>query len=148
MDRIVGNDQVHIEVLGINCSLGSNALKVKEQVKEFGHNMDCKLSFLTDDTRYLSDLMGIGDEAKTVLSYEELAEALNNCLFHYIVWETPILIQYEFKMLLDCFKKSLSLSGRLIMKRTDQNRSMFSKSNLDAKALGNDWFVFQYKDLA
>ena len=148
MDRIVGNDQGHIEVLGINCGLGSNALKVKEQVKEFGHNMDCKLSFLTDDTRYLSDLMGIGDEAKTVLSYEELAEALNNCLFHYIVWETPILIQYEFKMLLDCFKKSLSLSGRLIMKRTDQNRSMFSKSNLDAKALGNDWFVFQYKDLA
>lgn len=147
MEKVVDDDRGHIEILGINCGLGSNALKIKEQIKEFCHNTDCYLSFLTDDKRYLADLTGIGDEAAVISSMKELESALRGRTFQYLVWETPVLMQYQFEKLLGCFLKSLEPDGKLILKLTDQNRELICRNDHKVKSLGDDWFLFHHNEL-
>lgn len=142
MQRIVGNDQGHVEVLGINCGLGSNALKVKEQIKEYCRNIDCWLSFYTDDSRFLPDLQGVGDHAEEILSIKALKQAMYKHTFQYIVWEDSFLTQYNFNLLLDCCCKSLTVSGKLLLKLTEQNQKLIQRGIPGVKPLGNNWFVF------
>lgn len=147
LERVVGDDQGHVDVLGINCGLGSNALKIKEQIKEYCHNMDCRLSFLTDDARFLPDLEGVGDDASEITSIKELKCTLNKRTFQYIVWEDALLPRYKFEALLDCIQKSLAPSGKLLLKLTEQNQRLVYRESLNREALGNDWFLFRKEDL-
>ncbi len=147
IQRIVGNDQGHVEVLGINCGLGSNALKVKEQIKEYCRNTDCWLSFFTDDSRFLPDLQGIGDHAEEISSIKALKQAMYKRTFQYIVWEDSFLTQYNFNLLLDCCYKSLTVSGKLLLKLTGQNQKLIQRSVSGAKPLGNNWFLFSQDTL-
>lgn len=145
-ERIVGDDQGHIEVLGINCGLGSNALKIKEQIKEYCRNMDCRLSFFTDNSRFLRDLQGIGDQAEEISSIESLRQALRKRTFQYIVWEGSFLPQYKFNLLLDCCRKSIAPSGKLLLKLTNQNRKLIQQDAPGGKSLGSNWFLFSQED--
>lgn len=141
-ERIVGEDQGHIEVLGINCGLGSNALKIKEQIKEYCRNTDCRLSFFTDDPRFLPDLQGIGDQAEEISSIKYLKQALYKRTFQYIVWEDAFLPQYKFDLLLGCCCKGLGPSGKLLLKLTAQSQKLMRRDTASGKSLGNNWFLF------
>jgi len=147
MNRVVEDEQGHIEVLGINCGLGSNALKIKEQIKEYCHNTDCCLSFFTDDSKYIADLQGIGDQVEKILSIKKLKAALNKRTFQYIVWEDTFLPQFSFDVLLDCCCKSLGLSGKILLKRTGQNQKTIGQNASIVKTLGSDWFLLRREDL-
>jgi len=147
MRRVVEDEQGHIKVLGINCGLGSNPLKVKEQIKEYCHNTDCKLSFITDNSSYFADLVGIGDETKIVLSIEELKLALSGDIFQYIIWELPFLPKYEFELLLKYVKGRLAPFGKLLIKLNDQNRKILQRDNCKFMLLGDDWFMFRQEEL-
>jgi len=147
MDRVVEDEQGHVEVLGINCGLGSNALKIKEQIKEYCHNTDCRLFFFMDDSRYTADLRGIGDQVEEVISIKKLKAALYKRTFQYIVWEDTFLPQCRFEVLLKCFRKSLSPTGKLLLKRTEQNQKVLRQNTSIAKSLGDEWFLFHWKDL-
>lgn len=144
MKRVVEEAIGHVEVLGLNCGLGSNSLKIKEQVKEYCHNMDCTLTNLTDSSRFLEDLRGISDKAGTVSSIKELKEALRNCKFQYIVWELPLLEQYKFATLLTLCMEHLTPSGTIFLKKSEQSKRAIRAKNW--KALGDDWFVLKKED--
>lgn len=75
-ERVVKDEAGHAEVFGLNCGLGSNSLKIKEQIKEYCHNTDCALTNLTSDARFLEDLRGISDEAALITSDKEFKNAL------------------------------------------------------------------------
>lgn len=74
-------------ILGINCGIGSNSLKVKENLKELQHNLDVELINITDDSRYEPDLKGISDSSRIVSSEAELMEICYEKSFDYVVWE-------------------------------------------------------------
>lgn len=145
-NRVVDSDLGHVEVLGINCGLGSNALKIKEQIKEYCRNTDCCLHFFTDDERYLYDLRGIGEGAEVISSIKRLKSALHGRTFQYIIWETPFLRQYKLETLLQCCRKSLAFGGKLFLKRNDQNELMIEKKELSVKTIGNGWFLLSWED--
>lgn len=143
-NRIVGDEQGHIDILGVNCGLGSNSLKIKEQIKEYCHNLDCTLSNITDDPRFLPDLKGIGEEAVAIDSRPMLENFLGTRTFHFIVWETPFLFGREhFRSLLNRFTQALNPGGRILLKATEQNIAYFkqSKKGLKWKEMGNQWFI-------
>lgn len=142
LDRVVGDEQGHVEVLGINCGLGSNALKIREQVREYCRNPDCRLTYFTDSARYLADLRGIGDQAEELSSMEALERTLSRCAFRYIVWEEPFLPQYDFDALLDHCRRALDPSGKLLMKQNEQNQAFLQRSGSSARELGDGWFFF------
>ena len=49
-------------ILGINCGLGSDILKIQQQIKEKTGNFKVKIINFTDRERYVVDLKGISDE--------------------------------------------------------------------------------------
>lgn len=142
MNRIVGDEQGHVEVLGINCGLGSSALKIKEQIKEYCRNADCRLTFFTDDAAYLADLQGIGDCAEEISSIKDLKQVLFRQTFSYIVWEVPFLARYKFEELVNLFYGNLAPDGKLLLKLSEQNQNFIQRNAVSANELGNGWFLF------
>lgn len=147
MNRIVGEQKGHVEILGINCGLGSNSLKIKEQLKEYCKNIDVNLCNITDDRSFLSDLQGISDEASVVSTLRDLKETLQQRSYQYIVWETPFLRKQKFKTLLECCLSVLSADGKLILKLTEQSRAVITTGYQNKTELGNDWVVLDREDL-
>lgn len=145
-DCVVDKKNGHIEVLGINCGLGGNSLKIKEQIKEYCHNVDTCLSNITDDPSFLPDLKGISDIAETVSTIKELKNFRKGHIYQYIVWETPFLIKYKFRTLLDHCLDILAPDGKLILKLTNQNREFVLRVFPNRKELGDDWVICEHRE--
>lgn len=148
LERIVGDEPEGAEVLGINCGLGSSALKIREQIKEYCRRPDCRLRFFADGSEFLADLRGIGDQVEEISSIKELKRALYQREFRYIVWEGPFLPQYKFGALLDCCQRALAPGGRLLLKWTEQSRKLLQKRAFGGKPLGGEWIMFTREELA
>lgn len=146
LNRIVGDEHGHVEVLGINCGMGSNSLKIKEQIKEYCHNTDCILTNITDDNRFILDLKGVSDIAAEIHSIKEFKKAMYQRRFHYIVWETSFLTQYKFGSLLTHCFDCLVPNGSLLIKLTGQSLKTL-QSYPNKKALNEEWIMLT-KDAA
>ena len=79
----------HACVLGINCGIGSNSLKVKEMLKEEG-SQNVLLYNATQEERFLSDLKGISDKAFTISSVKDIIAQTDRTHYDYIVVEETI----------------------------------------------------------
>ncbi len=143
--RVVGEHTGHVEVLGINCGMGSNSLKIKEQIKEYCRNTDCTLSNLTDDARFAGDLKGIGDYAEHLSKIKEFKEFLYQKKFDYIVWDDPFLTQFKFSTLLELCKEHLASNGKLFLRKTEQSQKHFAQCTEDCK-LNEEWAVLRAED--
>lgn len=143
MKRIVEEQHDHVEILGINCGLGSNSLKIKEQLKEYCHNTDVNLHNITDDVSFLPDLYGVSDAASMISSIRDFKALLQNKIYQYIVWEAPFLTKHKFKTLLSACLSALSSDGKLILKLTDQSSTVIKGSYPKRTELGNNWVVLK-----
>ncbi|MCR5154917.1 MAG: glycosyltransferase family 2 protein [Lachnospiraceae bacterium] len=76
-----------ISILGINCGLGANPLKIKEQYKEKRHNTNCRLTFCVKDDIFIEDTKAFCEDAHAAATMEEVARVLNDKKFNYIVYE-------------------------------------------------------------
>ena len=79
----------HAVILGINCGLGSNSLKLKEVLKEKGA-VDTKLYNCVQQKRYLKDLQGISDKAFLFFELGDIINMIERRQYNYIVAEEPI----------------------------------------------------------
>ncbi len=145
MERVVGEHQGHTEVLGINCGMGSNSLKIKEQIKEYCHNTNCTLTNVTDDERFFLDLRGVSDAAETVTKIKAFKELLYQKQFDYIVWETPFLTQFKFETLLTLCLEHLTNGGLLLLKKTEQVKGHITVDNIETGSLEGGWITLQKK---
>ncbi len=143
MERVVADETGHVEVLGLNCGLGSNSLKIKEQIKEYCHNTDCTLTNLTDDASFSEDLRGVSNKVAVISSIKALKNFLYQCTFQYIVWELPFLEKYKFDTLLELCLACLAPDGKLFIKQSEQSRKAVCRNFPDRKELGNDWVVLE-----
>lgn len=87
-EKLVCKGEGHIDVLGINCGLGSNPLKVKEELKERSHNIDVTLHVIVNDKAYIDDLKGIADVSDVYNSTEELFDKIGE--YDYILLEERV----------------------------------------------------------
>lgn len=88
-ERVVGEHTGHVEILGVNCGLGSSPLKIKEQIKEYCRDLDVRLTNVAWEERFLEDLAGVGDAVEKVRDLKELKGFLSGKKYDYIVWEDP-----------------------------------------------------------
>nr|WP_325212021.1 glycosyltransferase family 2 protein [uncultured Oscillibacter sp.] len=116
MNRVVGEHTGHVEILGVNCGLGSNSLKIKEQVREYCRNPDVRLTNITCEDRFLKDLAGVSDEVKKIRSQGELKRFLNGKTFDYIVWEEPFPPVRDGQKMLKLLRAALRPGGQLLVK--------------------------------
>jgi len=134
-------DEGHVDILGLNCGLGSNPLKIKETLKENAHNLDVTLYNATDDKRYADDLRGISD----VFEYEEdrsLFPALfPGVSFKYIVFESGWGEHPDPFALLDKLEKRLAAGGSLILQIADQTIKKRLQEPYPAATMTQNWCV-------
>ena len=139
LKQIVFNSAQPQKVLGINCGFGANSLKIKEQLKEYCHNLDVTLLNITDDSRYIEDLKGVSDEAELILNLSTLQQYLNGKTYDYLVWETPFLPMIPFERLNQELKKYYSGKGNILIHKTAQNETYLKKCGY--MPYENDWFI-------
>ena len=144
-NRVVDEENGPVDILGINCGLGSNSLKIKEQIKEYCHNTNCTLVNLTDDIHYIEDLRGVSDSASVITTIKELKTSLFHRTFRYIVWEGPFLEQYKFSTLLSLCLNHLEDGGTLFIQSNSQSSKYIAREFLDREELGNGWVRIRKK---
>lgn len=133
LERVVGENVGHVEVLGVNCGLGSNSLKIKEQIKECCHNLDVCLTNITSSEIFLEDLAGISDKVKKINSLKKLQKFLSKSRFDYIVWEDAFPQGLSEQKILQLLLDSLTPGGQLLAKRDLHGGTAWTE-------LGNGWF--------
>jgi GT2 family glycosyltransferase len=132
----------HIEVLGVNCGHGSNSLKVKELYKELKHNLDVTLTNVTSDTRYIEDLRGVSDSARTVMTIDEIFE--NGKLYHHIVVDDSFYGSVHNLDDLERIFAHLVADGAMYVNYGAERESILKYRFPDAQFTGN-WAVLKNK---
>ncbi|MBP1560060.1 MAG: glycosyltransferase family 2 protein [Oscillospiraceae bacterium] len=142
-ERVVKDEQGHVEVLGINCGFGSNSLKIKEQLKEYCNNLDCTLSNVTDDPSFISDLKGISDNAQLVTDIKSFEEFLDTHMYNYVVWQTPFIIRNDASAVFDLLLSHICPGGILFVKSNNSFLEYANKNNLSVLSLPEEWIKLE-----
>ena len=112
-------DTGHVNILGLNCGLGGNPLKIKETIKERASNFDVTIYNATDEKRYAQDLKGVSD----IFAYEQdssrFHELFSGVQFHYIVIESRLEAYQKPLGILKRLEKRLAAGGVLILRTID-----------------------------
>ncbi len=82
------NESGHVNILGINCGMGSNPLKIKESIKENVHNLDVTTYNVTDEECYIEDLRGVSDVTEYIDNLGNINGVFPGIKFNYIVFES------------------------------------------------------------
>ena len=138
---VIQESHQHQRILGINCGLGSNSLKIKEQFKEYYHNVDVELVNVTDEAVFLPDLSGISDYAYLCTSMDDFKHCISGGAFHYIVWENAFLSGADFSSLLSDILSVLTKDGVLMIKQNEKNQSFLA--SYQQCHIGDGWYVLK-----
>ena len=145
MERVVENELVHVDILGINCGLGANSLKIKEQIKEYCHNTDVTLYNVTDLPQFVLDLRGISEHAQLICDDDHFLNFMRDKTFRYIIWEDVFLPRSDMKTLMSLIKRALHPNGKLFFKRNRQFAVCLEFQHASSE-LGDGWFVYSNRN--
>lgn len=101
-------------ILGINCGLGSNSLKVKEIMREQGIENVCLVNCVQDE-RYLPDLEGVSDETYAFSVLPDIIAAAKKKWYDYIIVEEEVKGCSQVKMVREILNAGLEF-GQLAYK--------------------------------
>ncbi|MEA4932284.1 MAG: glycosyltransferase [Lawsonibacter sp.] len=111
----------HIDIMGINCGLGSNSLKIKEALKETAKNTDVYLVNCTSDDRFVPDLRGISDEVILFTDWFTLFPPKQNAArYDYILVEDGLDGQENSHQIIEAILTALKSGGFFFARLRDQ----------------------------
>lgn len=137
----------HTEILGLNCGLFSNPLKIKEELKEKQHNLDVVLWGITDHNLYHSEQKSLCDQSFCIASKKQLEQSLEHRKFHYIVWEDPFQFAVSAERIFSFLIGHLENSGVLVMDakllKWGKISSAFAHARLIKGIQGRAWYLVE-----
>ncbi|WP_242844673.1 glycosyltransferase [Clostridium botulinum] len=136
------NEVGHVDVLGINCGIGSNPLKVRESIKENAHNLDVKIYNITDEKCYIEDLKGVSDVAQYVESIENVESIFKGKKFKYLIFESKLEIYKDPLKIIEKLKRKLQKNGAISIKTSDETLRAKIKSNNIKAIESGEWIIF------
>jgi GT2 family glycosyltransferase len=130
-------------IMGINCGLGSNSLKIKEDIKENSFNLNVILHNYTNDICFLKDLKGVSDKAEYIHSINDLLNNVN-ILYDYILIDQPLINYEEEWEIIENLQNKLKNSGTFIINIISPSDILHNKimKHKDVKRVGN-WFYWK-----
>ncbi len=134
--KLVFNKKDAKRILGINSGMGSNPLKIKEELKAHTGNTEVQLINYTTNERMIADLKGVSDVAEYVPNWETLFAKLEGSFDYIIICgdiEQELAYQEYVKRLYDM----LETEGILIFESSDVAQVLwFQKAyNIEEKIL-------------
>ncbi len=133
------NDTEEVNVLGINCGLGANPLKVKEKLKEVAHNLNVTVYNITDEKRYLQDLESVSNQVKYIPEQQMqqmMGQVFPGVKFKYIIFED--IGKYNMKKVLPILNSRLCDNGKLCVLNYKVNDMLPVSSELYK---GLTWYI-------
>ena len=130
-------DFEHVDILGINCGLGSNSLKVKEMYREIKHNLDVTLYNLTDNKIYEQDLKGVSDEVRIVDKPRETFFS-GPKLYHHIVIDDMFTTSFDYVAFLKNCLHHLHDGGSLFFKSPSLGEKLLA-DNFPGATTAGEW---------
>ena len=121
VNQIPCNDKGHVDILGINCGIGSNPLKIKEMIKENVYNKDVTIYNVTDEKCYIEDLTGVSDIAEYIENTENINEIFPDKKFNYIVFESKVNNYNDLVKMIAELEKCILKDGVIAVKVIDDN---------------------------
>jgi GT2 family glycosyltransferase len=135
----------HVDILGMNCGIGSNPLKIKESLKENAHNLDVTLYNVTNDKCYAEDLRGVSDVFDYVQNCGEFSDVFREVQFHYIVFESGLETYTAPLEIVKELGKRLAAGGFLALQTMDATlKKDLCRSYPNATTAG-DWCVISQR---
>lgn len=130
-----------VNILGINCGLGSNPLKIREIYKERGKRKeDIYIYNFVQEERYLEDLKAVSDEVYQFDGVEQIIEKNIGKHFNYVVMEDGFVENINFEKVLYELMEGISFDI-LSYKTKEHVLSLPIKDTLyEAKKTGN-WVI-------
>ncbi len=110
------SNEGHVDILGIDCGLGSNPLKIKDKIKENSSNKDVILYNYTDDVRLYPDLSGVSDYTELFTQWLPFTFPNIEKLYDYIIIEKFPEQEIFAVEVFDTFMEQLKENGKLIIK--------------------------------
>ena len=137
-----------IHILGINCGMGSNPLKVKELIKEKNGITEVSVENFSNEPEYVDDSFGVSDKVTLFDNWNQLNLKSNNA--DYIVIEEVPDNNGIFQDFLEQLKIGMNKEAVIILKLTRSGLLEVAKDKLamgfelrEASGHGNDsWVVF------
>ncbi|MDK2562686.1 glycosyltransferase [Romboutsia sedimentorum] len=141
--HLLCNDDGHVDVLGINCGMGSNPLKIKESIKENVHNLDVEIYNITDEKCYIEDLKGSSDVVEYTDDFSIVENVFGNKKFNYIVFESKLETYANPIEIILKLKKCLVENGIIAIKTYNIDFKNEIK-NIDSKSIESGyWIIFK-----
>jgi len=134
-------DEGHVDILGLNCGMGSNPLKIKESIRENARNPDIKLYSVTDDERYVDDLRGVSDVFAFEPDYRNFHRMFPDIRFAYVVFEDGLDSYPEPLLILKELEKRLTAGGRLVFRTGDREVGKTILKNYPSASVAGEWHV-------
>ncbi len=135
------NNTGKVNILGINCGLGSNPLKIKEFIKENNGNKNVKIFNITDDTILVNDLKSVSDAVLLESDYNRIFVAFPNHKFDYVIIENPIENKIFIKDFIRNISKRLVQNGRIAINIKNSNISSEIMQIYKNAKICDDWIV-------
>ena len=141
MSLLPCREEGRVNILGINCGIGSNPLKIKESIKENAHNLDVTVYNVTDDKRYVKDLPGVSDVFAYMPQCCDVREIFPGVQFNYIVLESGMEKYPEPMQMVKELKKRLVAGGFMALKTSDPVLKKNIFNNYRGVATAGEWCV-------
>ena len=133
----------HVNILGLNCGIGSNPLKIKETIKENAHNLDVTLYSVTDDERYVEDLRGVSDVVVCEPQGNKFYTLFPDVLFDYIVFESGLETYPKPLETLKRLEGRLTAASLLIIQTGNQKLKRIIRNHYPSTTTADNWCVIQ-----
>lgn len=137
-------DKEKVQILGINCGLGSNPLKVKETIRENTGNNEIKIFNFTNNSLYILDLNGVSDQVKYYKNNNELFKNTHNNKFNYIIFE-QWKDEKEFQEILKKIDNILCDNGYFCIKTNKKELIKFAYKKYQNFIILNNWIIIRGK---
>lgn len=100
------------QILGINCGMGSNILKIQQDLKENTGNQTVRMCNYTNRERYQRELLGFSDEVYLHHGWEDIKNHLKS-MYDYILVEEDI--EENYSEIIPLLYQATAPGGKLII---------------------------------
>lgn len=113
MEALPLNETGPVNVLGVNCGMGSNPLKIRDLLKEKARNLQVTVYNITHEQQFWPDLEQLADQAVFLTDWTQFAAAFSPVKFRYILVDRSMMEPESFKTMLSQLYERLEAGGTL-----------------------------------
>jgi hypothetical protein len=110
-------------VLGINCGMGSDPLKIQQELKERTHNEHVELITFSNRERDINELLGFSDAVYQQKDWTEVFSDMEG-VYDYIIVEDGFDSKKEAQHVITKLYESVAEGGKLILYLTDRQEKI------------------------